>query len=98
MAVGNRRMFGIKMPVNFFSPYRARNVIEFWRRWPITLSRFLRDYLYIPLTGRQPAGQGAPFPQSDHHNDLGGLWHGASWNFILWVCCTASISLSITPG
>ena len=68
MAIGIARMFGIKLPVNFFSPYRARNVIEFWRRWHITLSRFLRDYLYIPLGGNR-RGRGAAFRQSDDHHD-----------------------------
>ena len=83
MAIGIARMFGIKMPVNFFSPYRARNVIEFWRRWHITLSRFLRDYLYIPLGGNR-RGRARHFLNLTITMTLGGLWHGASWNFILW--------------
>jgi D-alanyl-lipoteichoic acid acyltransferase DltB (MBOAT superfamily) len=53
MAIGLGRMFGIILPVNFFSPYKASNIIEFWRRWHITLSRFARDYLYIPLGGNR---------------------------------------------
>lgn len=83
MAIGIARMFGIKLPVNFFSPYRARNVIEFWRRWHITLSRFLRDYLYIPLGGNR-RGRGRHFVNLMITMALGGLWHGASWNFVLW--------------
>lgn len=83
MAVGLARMFGIDMPVNFNSPYKARSIIEFWRRWHITLSRFLRDYLYIPLGGNR---QG---PARRHVNLmivmlLGGLWHGANWTFVIW--------------
>ena len=58
MAIGLSRMFGIDLPLNFDSPYKATSIIEFWRRWHITLSRFLRDYLYIPLGGnRQGAGR-----------------------------------------
>lgn len=83
MAIGIARMFGIKMPLNFFSPYRARNVIEFWRRWHITLSRFLRDYLYIPLGGNR-RGRPRHFLNLTITMILGGLWHGASWNFVLW--------------
>ncbi len=83
MAIGIARMFGIKLPVNFFSPYRARNVIEFWRRWHITLSRFLRDYLYIPLGGNR-RGRARHFVNLAITMTLGGLWHGASWNFVLW--------------
>ena len=82
MAIGIARMFGIKLPVNFFSPYRARNVIEFWRRWHITLSRFLRDYLYIPLGGNR-RGRARHFANLMITMTLGGLWHGASWNFVL---------------
>lgn len=83
MAIGLARLFGIRLPLNFDAPYRARNIIDFWRRWHITLSHFLRDYLYIPLGGNR---QG---PWRRHVNLmitmlLGGLWHGASWNFVLW--------------
>ena len=83
MAVGLARMFGIKLPMNFNSPYKSKNIIEFWRRWHMTLSRFLRDYLYIPLGGNRNGGL------RTHINVaivmlLGGLWHGASWNFVLW--------------
>jgi hypothetical protein len=83
MACGLSLMFGVRLPLNFYSPYKAVGVIEFWRRWHITLSRFLRDYLYIPLGGNRHG------PWRRHLNVLatmvlGGLWHGASWNFVLW--------------
>jgi hypothetical protein len=83
MAIGLALMFGIRFPANFNSPYKATNIIAFWRRWHITLSRLLRDYVYIPLGGsRRGAGR-------RHLNLLatmliGGAWHGAGWNFILW--------------
>ena len=83
MAIGLARMLGFVMPVNFFSPYRSVNIIEFWRRWHITLSRFLRDYLYIPLGG----GHKGPLHKSANLLVvmlLGGLWHGANWTFVVW--------------
>ena len=83
MAVGLGRMFGIKLPINFFSPYKAYSIANFWRRWHITLSRFLRDYLYIPLGGNRRG----PVRQYLHLAAvmlLGGLWHGANWTFALW--------------
>jgi len=83
MAVGLARLFGLRLPLNFYSPYRATGFIEFWRRWHITLSRFLRDYLYIPLGGnRHGAGRQALALAAVML--LGGLWHGAGWTFILW--------------
>ena len=83
MAIGLALMFGIRMPVNFASPYKATSIIDFWRRWHISLSRFLRNYLYIPLGGNR---QG---PVRRHLNlmitmALGGLWHGAGWTFLAW--------------
>lgn len=83
MAIGLARMFGIRLPVNFFSPYKQSSIIGFWRTWHITLSRFLRDYVYIPLGGNRRS------PLHRHFNMLatmliGGLWHGASWNFVIW--------------
>jgi len=83
MAIGVSRMFGIRLPLNFNSPYKSTNIIIFWRRWHITLSRFLRDYLYIPLGGNRKGF-------SRKHINLiitmllGGLWHGAGWNFVIW--------------
>jgi alginate O-acetyltransferase complex protein AlgI len=83
MAVGLGRMFGLYLPLNFNSPYRAGSITEFWRRWHMTLSRFLRDYLYIPLGGNRMGG----FRQNLNllvTMLLGGLWHGAGWNFVIW--------------
>lgn len=83
MAIGGARLFGIRLPVNFFSPYKATSIIEFWRRWHITLSRFLRDYLYIPLGGNRK-GKVRRYANLMITMILGGLWHGAGWTFVLW--------------
>lgn len=83
MAVGLARMFGIRLPLNFNSPYKAVSVVDFWRRWHITLSRFLRDYLYIPLGGNRK-GETRRYINLMITMLLGGLWHGAGWNFIIW--------------
>lgn len=83
MAIGLARMFGILLPLNFFSPYKSRNIIEFWRRWHMTLSRFLRDYLYIPLGGNRK-GLLRGYMNIIVTMLLGGLWHGAGWNFVIW--------------
>lgn len=83
MAVGLARLLGIRLPINFFSPYKADSIIEFWRRWHISLSRFLRDYLYIPLGGGR-AGIPARYRNILITMLLGGLWHGAGWTFIVW--------------
>jgi alginate O-acetyltransferase complex protein AlgI len=83
MAMGAARLFGIKLPLNFLSPYKAKNIIEFWRRWHITLSRFLRDYLYIPLGGNK-SGSFYRFRNLLIVMLLGGLWHGAGYNFVIW--------------
>ena len=83
MAVGLALMFGIRLPVNFRSPYKATSIIEFWRRWHITLSRFLRDYLYIPLGGNR-LGESRRYQNLLVTMLLGGLWHGAAWNFVIW--------------
>jgi D-alanyl-lipoteichoic acid acyltransferase DltB (MBOAT superfamily) len=83
MAIGLALLFNIKLPVNFNSPYKATNIQDFWRRWHITLSRFLRDYVYIPLGGNKKGGFRT-------YNNLmatfiiGGLWHGAGWTFVFW--------------
>jgi alginate O-acetyltransferase complex protein AlgI len=85
-------LFGIRLPLNFNSPYRAASIQDFWRRWHMTLSRWLRDYLYIPLGGNRAS------PKAVYRNLfvtflLGGLWHGAAWTFIMWgalhgvACC-----------
>jgi D-alanyl-lipoteichoic acid acyltransferase DltB (MBOAT superfamily) len=83
MAIGLAWMIGIRLPVNFNSPYKAGNIIEFWRRWHITLSRFLRDYLYIPLGGNRH-GSGRRYANIMITMLLGGLWHGAGWTFVIW--------------
>lgn len=83
MAIGLACMFGIHLPINFHSPYKAVNIIEFWRRWHMTLSRFMRDYLYIPLGGNR-LGRVRQFVNLMIIMFLGGLWHGADWTFVLW--------------
>ena len=83
MAVGLARMFGIRLPLNFNAPYRALSITEFWRRWHITLGRFLRDYLYFPLGGNRVT-PGRQFTNLFVVMLLGGLWHGAAWTFVLW--------------
>lgn len=83
MAIGLARMFGIVLPLNFYSPYKALSIDEFWRRWHITLSNFLRDYLYIPLGGNR-RGQLRRYFNLMITMILGGVWHGAGWNFLIW--------------
>jgi alginate O-acetyltransferase complex protein AlgI len=83
MAIGLGRMFNIRLPINFNSPYKALNIIDFWRRWHITLSRFLRDYLYIPLGGSR-LGMPRRYANLMTTMLLGGLWHGAGWTFVIW--------------
>ena len=83
MAIGLAALFGIKIPQNFDSPYKAASIREFWKRWHITLSRFLKDYLYIALGGNRG---GAVRTQWNLLVTmiLGGLWHGANWTFVVW--------------
>lgn len=83
MAIGVSRLFGIRLPLNFNSPYKSANIIEFWRRWHMTLSRFLRDYLYFSLGGNR-FGKWRRQMNLLVTMLLGGLWHGAGWNFIIW--------------
>jgi alginate O-acetyltransferase complex protein AlgI len=83
MAIGIGRMFGIRLPLNFNSPYKALNIIDFWQRWHITLSKFLRDYLYISLGGNRK-GKTRRYANLLITMLLGGLWHGAGWTFALW--------------
>jgi len=83
MAIGLARMFNVAFPENFDSPYKSRSPIEFWRRWHITLSFFLRDYLYIPLGGNR-RGRRRQYFNLFVTMLLGGLWHGADWTFVLW--------------
>lgn len=83
MAIGLSRLFGIHLPLNFSSPYKALNIAEFWRCWHMTLSRFLRDYLYVPLGGNRH-GTLARYRNLMVTMLLGGLWHGAGWTFVAW--------------
>lgn len=83
MALGIALMFNIRLPVNFDSPYKATSIIEFWRRWHMTLSRFLRDYLYIPLGGNRK-GKLRRYANLLTTMLLGGLWHGAGWTYVCW--------------
>ena len=90
IAIGVAMLMGFYLPVNFNSPYKARNPQEFWRRWHCSLSRWLKSYVYIPLGGnRTILGHKAPKLLAGNVNSfatmlIGGLWHGASWNFIIW--------------
>ncbi len=83
MAIGVGLLLGLRLPENFDSPYRSRDIQEFWRRWHITLSRFLRDYVYVPLGGNRRG-------EAITHRNLvltflvGGIWHGAGWTFVAW--------------
>ena len=83
MAIGLALLFNIKLPINFNSPYKARNIQDFWRRWHMTLSRFLRDYIYIPLGGNRK-GELRTYSNLMGTFIIGGLWHGAGWTFIFW--------------
>ncbi len=83
MAIGISLLFNIKLPINFNSPYKATNIQDFWRRWHITLSRFLRDYVYIPLGGNKISSF-RTYSNLLATFVIGGLWHGAGWTFIFW--------------
>ena len=83
MAVGLALMIGFVLIQNFDSPYKADSITDFWRRWHISLSTWLRDYLYIPLGGNRQ-GPGRTYVNLMMVMLLGGLWHGASWNFVIW--------------
>ena len=83
MAIGLSLMFNVRLPMNFNSPYKATSIIEFWRCWHMTLSRFLRDYLYIPLGGSRN-GKAHRYFNLMVTMLLGGLWHGAGWTFVIW--------------
>lgn len=83
MAIGLGRMMGFRFPENFNSPYRATSLTEFWRRWHISLSTFLRDYLYIPLGGNR-MGSWRTYGNLLFVMFVGGLWHGAQWTFVIW--------------
>jgi alginate O-acetyltransferase complex protein AlgI len=84
MAIGIARMIGIIFPENFDNPYTARNITEFWRKWHISLSRWMRDYLYIPLGGNKVNTKARLYFNLWVVFLISGLWHGASWNFVIW--------------
>ncbi|HWE50626.1 MAG TPA: MBOAT family O-acyltransferase [Bryobacteraceae bacterium] len=83
MAVGLGYLFGIRIPQNFNTPYKADGIADFWRRWHISLSSCLRDYIYIPLGGSRD-GTGATYRNLMYTMLIGGLWHGANWTFVVW--------------
>ena len=83
MAIGLALLFNIKLPINFNSPYKATNIQDFWKRWHITLSRFLKDYIYIPLGGNR-SGEFRTYTNLIATFIIGGIWHGAGWTFIFW--------------
>lgn len=83
MAIGLAAMMNIRLPLNFNSPYKATSITDFWRRWHMTLSRFLRDYVYIPLGGNRK-GRYRRYSNLIITMLIGGLWHGASWTFVFW--------------
>ena len=84
MAIGLGRMMGFRFPENFNSPYISKSITEFWRRWHMTLGAFMRDYLYIPLGGNRVASKTRLYFNLWIVFLLSGLWHGASWNFVIW--------------
>lgn len=83
IAIGSALLLGVRFPLNFNAPYKARNIVDFWRRWHISLSTWLRDYLYIPLGGNRK-GPARTYVNLMLTMLLGGLWHGASWSFVVW--------------
>ena len=83
MAIGIAYLLRIRLPTNFLRPYAATSIVDFWRRWHITLSHWLRDYLYIPLGGNR-GGELGRFRNVLITMVLGGLWHGANWTFVIW--------------
>jgi len=86
MAIGLGLLFNMRLPINFNSPYQATSIIDFWRRWHISLSNFLRDYLYIPMGGNR-FGEVAKLRNLLLTMVLGGIWHGAGWTFVFWGLC-----------
>ena len=83
MAIGIALLFNIKLPINFNSPYKALDIQDFWRRWHITLSRFLKEYVYIPLGGNR-RGELLTYSNLMSTFLIGGIWHGAGWTFVFW--------------
>ena len=89
MAIGLGLMFNLRFPVNFNSPYQACSMIDFWRRWHMTLGLWVKDYLYIPMGGNR-AGELGKMRNLFLSMLLMGLWHGAGWSFVLWGGLTES--------
>jgi D-alanyl-lipoteichoic acid acyltransferase DltB (MBOAT superfamily) len=83
VAIGSAMLFGYELPQNFDAPYTATNLQDFWRRWHMSLSSWLRDYLYVPLGGNR-SGSWGTYRNLLLTMVIGGLWHGASWNFVIW--------------
>ena len=93
MAIGLGRMFGFRFPENFNSPYRSKSITEFWRRWHISLSSFLRDYLYIPLGGNR-GSSGRTYVNLMMVMLIGGLWHGAQWTWVFFRAANFEVAAS----
>lgn len=85
IAIGTALLFGIRLPINFNSPYQSASIIDYWRRWHMTLSRFMRDYVYIPLGGNRRR-QFRWLMNLLATTAVSGLWHGAAWTFVIWGC------------
>ena len=83
MAIGVSLLFNIRLPINFNSPYKATSIQDFWRRWHMTLSRFLRDYIYIPLGGSRKGSIRTSINLMATFI-IGGIWHGAGWTYVFW--------------
>ena len=96
MAIGAALLLGVRLPGNFFCPYTAVSIADFWRRWHITLSRWLRDYLYVPMGGNR-RGTVREMVNIFITMGLGGLWHGANWTFVLWGLRSGSACLNNFP-
>ena len=93
IAMGIAMLFGVVLPLNFYSPYKACDIADFWKRWHMTLSRFLRDYLYIPLGGNRH-GNARMFMALGATMVLGGIWHGAGWQFVAWGAMHGSMLIT----
>ena len=90
MAIGLGLLFNLRLPINFAAPFRSASIIDFWRRWHVSLSRFLRDFVYLPLGGSR-RGAGRTCINLVATMVLGGLWHGAGWNFVAWGAFNGSL-------
>jgi len=95
IAIGSALLLGIKLPINFKQPYMAENVADFWRRWHITLSNWLRDYLYFSLPGQRSKWR--VYPNLILTMAIGGLWHGPNWTFLVWGCLHG-VGLAVVHG